>query len=587
MIEPLISLAFSIHSSPGLYALLLGSGVSRSSGIPTGWEIVLDLIGRLARVQGGQSIEDPVSWYRSKTGVDPDYSRILAEVAPSSADRMNLLRKYIEPDADDAEHGRKTPSQAHRAVARLVAGGWVRVIVTTNFDRLLEVALVDAGIQPKVISTPSEAAGALPLAHSRCTILKVNGDYIDTGLRNTTGELAAYDPAIEKLLDQVFDEYGLIVCGWSARWDAALRTAIQRCPNRRFSTYWTRYTDLDDQSLALVNHRGAVVVPIAGADAFFDEFAERIEALDSFSQPPLTAKIAVERMKKYLADPVHRIRLHDLVHCETERALDALAKVESNPVPESIDGRFSGYEAALNTLSSALVCGTYWAEPEQEDLLMSSFKRLATRQEAVAAKSTYIGYRYPSLLLVYALGMTSICRDKYHFLRTLLSANLSAEQTVVASAALALQAVASTSDHRTPVNDRLFERLRPVLYEYLPSDSDYEATFNWFEYVLGLAWGDQRRTHREWIAEMEKCPGFEVFGPVGRFGWNCAWGRHSIQDETELVAGQPYPQKVARLLESGFFESGGSVAADSKYRLIKVGYDRYVYYVRKQWGCDH
>jgi hypothetical protein len=49
MIEPEISLAFSIQSKKGIYALLLGSGVSRSSAIPTSWEIVEDLIRKLAK----------------------------------------------------------------------------------------------------------------------------------------------------------------------------------------------------------------------------------------------------------------------------------------------------------------------------------------------------------------------------------------------------------------------------------------------------------------------------------------------------------------------------------------------------------
>jgi hypothetical protein len=63
MIDPILSLAFSMHSNKGVYALLLGSGVSRSSGIPTGWEIVLDLIRKLAHIQEADCEPDPVKWY--------------------------------------------------------------------------------------------------------------------------------------------------------------------------------------------------------------------------------------------------------------------------------------------------------------------------------------------------------------------------------------------------------------------------------------------------------------------------------------------------------------------------------------------
>lgn len=45
-------------------------------------------------------------------------------------------------------------------------------------------------------------------------------------LKNTASELSQYDERITKLLDQIFDEYGLIICGWSAQWDHALRTAM-------------------------------------------------------------------------------------------------------------------------------------------------------------------------------------------------------------------------------------------------------------------------------------------------------------------------------------------------------------------------
>ena len=48
MISPTESLAFTIQASPGVYAVLAGSGVSRAAKIPTGWEITLDLVRRLA-----------------------------------------------------------------------------------------------------------------------------------------------------------------------------------------------------------------------------------------------------------------------------------------------------------------------------------------------------------------------------------------------------------------------------------------------------------------------------------------------------------------------------------------------------------
>jgi hypothetical protein len=39
--DPLTQLAFSVYENKGVFAVLLGSGLSRAAEIPTGWEITL------------------------------------------------------------------------------------------------------------------------------------------------------------------------------------------------------------------------------------------------------------------------------------------------------------------------------------------------------------------------------------------------------------------------------------------------------------------------------------------------------------------------------------------------------------------
>ena len=71
-------------------------------------------------------------------------------------------------------------------------------------------------------------AGAEPLTHSRCYVLKLHGDYKDARILNTDQELSAYPESYNGLLDRIFDEHGLIICGWSGEWDHALRAAFLR-----------------------------------------------------------------------------------------------------------------------------------------------------------------------------------------------------------------------------------------------------------------------------------------------------------------------------------------------------------------------
>ncbi len=95
MIDPVISLAFSIHSKKGIYALLLGSGVSRAAGIPIGRDIVLDLIRRLANITNENCEPDPDKWYISKFKEEPNYSKILEDITKSATVRNQILKSYL------------------------------------------------------------------------------------------------------------------------------------------------------------------------------------------------------------------------------------------------------------------------------------------------------------------------------------------------------------------------------------------------------------------------------------------------------------------------------------------------------------
>ncbi len=120
--------------------------MSVGAGIPTGWQVVLDLISKVARVLGEDPGDDLAGWYQERYGDEPDYSKLLDALAKSPTERSALLRSYFEPTAEDRSRGVKVPGAAHMALAELAATGHVRLFVTTNFDRLIEQALEAAGV---------------------------------------------------------------------------------------------------------------------------------------------------------------------------------------------------------------------------------------------------------------------------------------------------------------------------------------------------------------------------------------------------------------------------------------------------------
>lgn len=96
----MLSLAVSVQGNPGVYALLTGSGISRAAGVPTGWDIILELIQRIARLEGNAEItrEEGESWYRSRFRREPEYGQLLNDLALSPAESQQLLRPFFEPN---------------------------------------------------------------------------------------------------------------------------------------------------------------------------------------------------------------------------------------------------------------------------------------------------------------------------------------------------------------------------------------------------------------------------------------------------------------------------------------------------------
>lgn len=317
-------LAVSMHRQRGIFALLLGSGLSRAANVPTGWDVTLDLIKQLA-VASGSEAEDLEAWYKNTYGKEPDYSELLEEIAATEAERRGVLESYFEPNQEDREQGFKLPTAAHKAIAKLVAKGYVHVILTTNFDRLLEQALLEEGIQAVVVSSSDAITGAPPYIHPPVTIVKLHGDYKDTRIKNSSAELAQYDDALNSYLDRILDEFGLIVAGWSGDWDAALRSAISRMKNRRYSLYWLAYSSPSAAAQKLIDFRKGRVVSGLSADGFFEGLLAKVEALEEAAWlPPQSPELLIAEVKRYLAEPErYGIRLEDLVFDEARE----LAKV--------------------------------------------------------------------------------------------------------------------------------------------------------------------------------------------------------------------------------------------------------------------
>ena len=522
MIDPVHALAFSVQSNRGVYALLLGSGVSRASGIPTGWEITLELVRKLAALHSDNPEPTPESWYHEKYGKEPEYSDLLDQLTGTPAERQQLLRGYFEPNEQEREEGLKQPTEAHRAIAALAAQGYVKVILTTNFDRLIENALRDAGIEPTVLSSPDHVQGALPLVHTPCCVIKLHGDYLDTRIRNTPSELQTYPPEFEEVLAQIFDEFGLIVCGWSAEWDEGLRNSIYRSKSRRFTTYWAARGELKESAGRLISHRRAEIVPIDDAEKFFQTLREHVEAVEEFSRPhPLSTEATVAALKRYMSEPRYRIQLSDLVGDAVRKVLEgtggeAFATNTPQLNGESFAARVRSYDAACSTLLAMAPAAGFWAEQENYAVWERALSRLATTDER-SGNTVWLSFkRYPALLLLFGLGIGAVEAGRLDFLGHLFSVpvqedngqSVPAIQSLVTrclpgDAGTVAQSLPNLERSKFPMSEWICGVMRQCAKDIIPTENQFALTFTKMEMLLALGFGhhDSERWGGYWAPQ--------------------------------------------------------------------------------------
>lgn len=427
-LSPAIMLATSMQAQPGVYAVLLGSGISTGAGLPTGWGIVRQLVDKIAAQMSagdvdhtGPAAKDPEAWWVAQFGEPLGYSTLLAKLAPTPAARQGILERFFEPDPD-SETEPPGPSRAHQALASLVKRGMVRVIITTNFDRLTERALSAAGIEPQVISRPDAVAGMRPLAHAPATVVKLHGDYKDIGSLNTEAELSAYPDAWTTLLARIFDEYGLLISGWSADWDVALVHAIENTPARRYPLYWDRRSSKGDAAQRILTARQGLVIDAPDADQLFTGLVDNVAVLDRLAEPPMTTAMAVARLKKYLPDPLRRIDLYDLVTGQLEPIKATLTRFPaSQPLDsaEKIEGALDAMTAAASPLLALLAHGMFHDDNTHDTLWIDILQDLLDLRVSLQTGTVYDAvwhlHHYPALLAFDVLGYIAIAQGRDGF----------------------------------------------------------------------------------------------------------------------------------------------------------------------------
>lgn len=512
-----MSMTFSVRNNPGRYALLLGSGVSTEAEIPTGWAVVNELVERVAAAEGASidDGDDPTDWYEETFDEPATYENLVEGLARTQTERRKLLEEFFESSDAEAERGEKQPTDAHESIAWLVDNGYFDVILTTNFDQLIEKALRDQGVNPIVISGPETAQGAEPLQHQDAAVVKVNGDYKETNLKNLSSELESYSDPMQRIIDRVFREYGLIVCGWSGEYDSRLRKSLQECETHRYSTYWTYYSDLGAAAQELVAARNAFTIHHDGATSLFTDLRDRVRALeDAEDGEPLTSPIARERVKRYLTREEHKVDLSDLIRQTARQTREEIFDEDRLPLygddladDFTVDDRFREYADLTTTIITELMTCAYWGGETVntgEKAVSNALSTLAPSQSPDGGSNKHLRdlRRYPATLALYGVGHAGAAADNWSLVSTVLTQPIEVSRPRGRQPTEKIPIEALHPRYLTREWGRGFDReeaeeslrssvkstLRDPALEFFTSVSAYEREFQRFEVILDLLW---------------------------------------------------------------------------------------------------
>jgi hypothetical protein len=256
------SAAWAVHTNQ--LAWFMGAGVSAAAGVPTATAVRDELlVGLYARSHNlvRQSLDrtDPVliqrvrAYFDGQNGLPPigdpsDYSKTFELAMPDPETRRQHIRKLFAG---------KEPCFGQDVLGALVAAGSCDVMVTTNFDDLIERATQAAqGPEPgrsgrvlniAALSSTQRAVTALqdldwPL------LVKLHGDFRERSLMNIQPELREQNGEMLQFVSDLSRGYGLVVAGYSGRDESVMRMLATTCdtPNAWPRGVWWLARDPDE-----------------------------------------------------------------------------------------------------------------------------------------------------------------------------------------------------------------------------------------------------------------------------------------------------------------------------------------------------
>ncbi|MDW5554792.1 SIR2 family protein [Methanosarcina sp.] len=308
--NPIVKLAASALPGEKKYVLFAGAGVSKDSGIPTAWDLMLKTAS-LLYVAENDSIDPNVNledWFIKSPHSNMEYSELIEKIYSHIPDQQDFLDKYLT-EYDIGE--------AHRYIAELARRNVIRAIITTNFDHYIEKALEEKGLKIQVISTDDDLKNSEPLIHCKAIrVYKPHGTLGKGALKNTPKDLEKLSLIMEKELIRVLSEHGVIVLGYSGR-DKGIQTVFNERNYTYYPLFWVDPQSPEGEIKDILDAKDWTYIQCSSASQFIKDYLNLLSRLDSLA-PEVGSGLTISDLKRVLesqkepAAPLYLEYLNDI-----------------------------------------------------------------------------------------------------------------------------------------------------------------------------------------------------------------------------------------------------------------------------------
>ena len=247
----LYSLTMSSGREP---ILLLGAGASVTSGVPLAGDTAMQALRWAMAMKRGGDPKDPrirdadvkvflenQTWYDPGIGTEDLYQNALQLVNSPRELRRDFLIEMLNTASE--------PSSGYKELAALVKRGYIKTILTTNFDDRFETAYGSGPIIKVANRLEFRSISTSPLYPQLIYLHGKAEHYMD---RNTSGEVEELDDELVRRLSPILRDHPLIVVGYRGAEPSIMRNLIlnqiDEGENFRQGIFWCIVESLENYS---------------------------------------------------------------------------------------------------------------------------------------------------------------------------------------------------------------------------------------------------------------------------------------------------------------------------------------------------